>query len=139
MSNRKFTESYQYCRHNKNLLLVHLTFVTKYRKKILCDHFREEVKQFIYYACIDHHWYIQRMETDQDRIHIILQYNPTDSITKIVLTLKQLSTWQAWKQNERLLKQYYWKEHTLLSDGYFAASVGTVSKTVIEQYIEHQG
>ncbi|MDD6258243.1 MAG: transposase [Erysipelotrichaceae bacterium] len=37
------------------------------------------------------------------------------------------------------LKQYYWKEKTLRSDGYFATSVGQVSQATIEHYIENQG
>ena len=80
---------YQHRRHNKNLLMVHLIFVTKYRKKLFYGNFREAVKQYIFDACKDHHWYIRRMETDKDHIHILLQYNPTDSITNIVSLLKQ--------------------------------------------------
>jgi putative transposase len=38
------------------------------------------------------------METDKDHIHILLQYNPTDSITQIVSTLKQVSAYCAWKK-----------------------------------------
>ena len=79
------------------------------------------------------------METDKDHIHILLQYNPTDSITQIVSSLKQESTYHAWKLFYPMLRQHYWKERTLWSDGYFAASIGTVSMSVIEQYIANQG
>ena len=97
--------------------MVHLIFVTKYRKRLFYGAFREDVKQLLFEACVKHHWYIKHMETDKDHVHILLQYNPTDS----------------------MLKKHYWKEHTLWSDGYFAASIGTVSQSVIEHYIEHQG
>lgn len=130
---------YQHRRHNKNLLMVHLIFVTKYRKKLFFGTFRDDIKQCLFETCQKHHWYIRRMETDKDHIHILLQYNPTDSITKIVSMLKQCSTYYAWKKYPAFLKRYYWKEHTLWSDGYFAASIGTVSQTVIERYIENQG
>lgn len=79
------------------------------------------------------------METDKDHIHILLQYNPTDSIKNIVSLLKQKSTYMAWKEYNNMLKKHYWKEHTLWSDGYFAVSIGMVSQTIIEQYIENQG
>ena len=84
---------YQHRRHNKNLLMVHLILVTKYRKAILTGCFREDIKQYIYETCKVYHWYIKRMETDQDHIHILLQYNPTDSITEIASRLKQHSTY----------------------------------------------
>lgn len=130
---------YQHRRHNKNLLLVHLILVTKYRKKLFYNTFREDTKQYIFEACCKHHWYIKRMESDKDHIHILLQYNPTDSISKMVSILKQHSTYYLWKRHENFLKKQYWKERTLWSDGYFAASIGTVSQEVIERYIENQG
>lgn len=86
---------YQHRRHNKNLLMVHLIFVTKYRKKLFYGNFRDDVKQYIFDACKDHHWYIRRMETAKDHIHILLQYNPIGSITNIVRVLKQYSTYRA--------------------------------------------
>ena len=75
----------QHRRHNKNLLMIHLIFVTKYRKKLLLGDFRDSVKQYLFDTCVTNHWYIKRMETDQDHVHILLQYNPTDSITQLVV------------------------------------------------------
>ena len=85
--------------------------------------------------CVKNHWYVKRMETDQDHVHILLQYNPTDSITRIVSILKQHSTYLSWQQHSAPLEQHYWKKHVLWSDSYFAASNGTVSQAVIERYI----
>ena len=96
---------YQHRWHNKNLLMVHLIFATKYRKALLFGTFRTDVKQYMFDACIEHHWYIRRMETDKDHIHILLQYNPMDSITGIVSVFKQYSTYQAWKNHGHMLKK----------------------------------
>lgn len=95
---------YQHRKHNKNLLMVHLIFVTKYRKRLFYGAFREDVKQLLFEACIKHHCYIKRMETDKDHMHILLQYNPTDSVTKIVSLLKQYSTYYVWKKYPAMLK-----------------------------------
>lgn len=132
-------DQYQHRRHNKNLLMVHLIFVTKYRKPILTGGFRDDIKQYIFGTCVRHHWYIRKMETDRDHIHILLQYNPTDSVTEIASILKQHSTYLAWKNHSSILRHHYWKERTLWSNGYFAASIGQVSQSTIEHYIEHQG
>ena len=105
--------AYQHRRHNKNLLRVHLIFVTKYRKKLFYGAFRNDTKQ------------------------LLPQYNPTDSVTGIVRTLKQYSTYLAWKNHHSLLKQHYWRECTLWSDGYFVASIGQVAQATIEHYIEN--
>ena len=131
-------DPYQHRMHNKNLLMVHIILVTKYRKSLLTGEFRDSIKQYVYDTCVRYHWYIRRMETDKDHLHILLQYKPSDSITGIVSLLKQHSTYHAWKDFPYMLKTHYWKERTLWSDGYFAASVGQVSQAAIERYIENQ-
>jgi len=135
----KRMDQYQHRRHNKNLLMVHLIFATKYRKALLTGAIREDIKQLLFDISCEHHWYIHRMETDRDQVHILLQYNPSDSITAIAHALKQHSTWRIWQKHEHTLKRHYWKERTFWSDEYFAASVGQVSQRTIEHYIESQG
>lgn len=135
----KVNDNYQHRRHNKNLLQVHLIFVTKYRKQLFFNSFKNDIKQNIFETSKNHHWYIKKMETDKDHIHILLQYNPTDNVTNIVRILKQYSTHFAWGKYKNILEKEYWKEHTLWSDGYFACSIGEVSQEIIEKYIEGQG
>lgn len=94
---KKNDDSFQHRRQNKNLLMVHLIFVTKYRKKLLYGDLKEDIKQWIFDTSVKNHWYVKRMETDRDHIHILLQYNPADSVREIVAKLKQYSTFYAWK------------------------------------------
>jgi putative transposase len=77
------------------------------------------------------------MEVDKDYIHLLVQYNSTQSI----LSFKQLSTYRIWRQNDNqfYLRKHFWKEKTFWSDGYFSCSIGNVSREVIEQYINSQG
>lgn len=132
-------QKYQHRHHNKNLLMAHLIFATKYRKSILCNELRSDMKRYIYDTCRRYHWYIKAMETDNDHLHILLQYNPTDSISRIVSLLKQHSTYRVWQDHGPFLCKHYWKEKTFWSDGYFAASIGEVSSQTIEFYIANQG
>lgn len=37
--------------------MVHLIFVAKYRKKLFFGSFRNDVKRYLYEACVKHHWY----------------------------------------------------------------------------------
>ena len=52
-----------------------------------------------------------------------------------------MSTYRIWRQNNNqiYLKKHFWKENTFWSDGYFACSIGNVSKEIIEKYIQEQG
>ena len=132
-------DGYHHRGHSKTKLLVHLVFVTKYRKLILTGSFGIDVKQILFESAKRHHWYIQAMETDKDHIHILLQYPPGDSIRHIVSILKQENTYYIWRtHHHKTLARYYWAERTLWSDGYFAASIGDASIETIRQYITSQ-
>ena len=60
-------------------------------------------------------------------------------VSTIAKQLKQYTTYQMWKQYENILSKYYWKQKILWSDGYFVCSIGQVSQSIIEKYIESQG
>ena len=40
---------------------------------------------------------------------------------------------------DNFLKQYFWKEHTFWTDGYFICSIGNVSEETLKNYIKNQG
>lgn len=126
--------------HSKYLLMTHLIFVCKYRKKLLVK-FGNEIKQLFYDIADEKDLSIIEMEVDKDHIHLLVQYNPTQSILEIVRHFKQISTYRIWRQNNNhsILKKQFWVEKTFWGDGYFACSIGNVSKETIQKYIENQG
>ena len=77
----------------------------------------------------------------KNHIHILVQYNPMQSILEIVRWIKQISTYRIWRKNDNYiyLTEHFWKEKTFWSDGYFACSIGNISKETIQKYIESQG
>lgn len=126
--------------HSKYLLMVHLIFVCEYRKYLLVR-YGDEVKQVLNDIAEEKDFEVIEMEVDKDHIHLLVSYNPTQSILDIVRFLKQMSTYRIWRQNNNHLhlSKQFWKEKTFWSDGYFACSIGNVSKETIEKYIQNQG
>jgi len=120
--------------------MAHLIFVCKYRKSLL-DRLGVDVKSIMYTIAEENDFGIVEMETDKDHIHLLIEYNPTQSILYIVRLLKQVSTYRIWRQdnNRKYLRKHFWVENTFWSDGYFACSIGQVSKDIIEKYIQTQG
>jgi putative transposase len=53
---------------------------------------------------------------------------PKVSALSIVRKLKQESTNRLLKTQKEYLKKYYWDENTLWNEGYFASTIGNVSK-----------
>ena len=70
---------------------------------------------------------INIMESDCDHLHILVDIPP------------QISIYRIYRIHRTYLKQYYWKENTLWSDGYFACSTGDASNETIRRYIAEQG
>ncbi|MBZ5752497.1 IS200/IS605 family transposase [Metabacillus rhizolycopersici] len=124
--------------HSNFLLMCHLIFVCKYRKKLLIQ-LGNDVKQLMHDIANRYHFRIVEMEVDKDHIHLLIQYEPKMSILEIVRLLKQMTTFHIWKQHEKYLSKHFWKEQTFWSDGYFACSIGNVSKEMIQKYIHEQG
>lgn len=129
---------YERKNHSKFLLLYHVIFVCKYRRNALIG-IKKELKDTLLIIATKSNFEIVEMETDKDHIHLLVKSEPKYSILSIVRRLKQESTHRLWEQKELHLKQYYWGEHTLWSDGYFCSTIGSISKETVLEYIRNQG
>lgn len=124
---------------SKHYLKCHLIFVCKYRKKLLIGQLNDDIKQIFQSIADNSDFEIEVMESDIDHIHFLIRYIPRLSISQIVRRLKQESTRQIWLLHHSTLRQYYWYQYLLWSDGYFVCSIGEASPDTIRQYILNQG
>lgn len=132
-------ENYNHENRHKYYLKCHLIFCIKYRRKILKGGFDDNIKAIFQSIADDSDFDIDIMETDKDHIHFLISYPPKLSVTSIVRKLKQKSTIFAWHLYGNMLRQYFWKEKTLWSDGYFVCSIGEANPNTIREYIKQQG
>lgn len=132
---------HRYNHHNrrKYSLKVHIVLVTKYRKQTLTANICGDVKQKIYGISDTNGYGIIAMETDKDHIHFPISYDVTDRVCDIVKILRQETTYHLWQKYKDFLSRQYWKKKIFWSDGYFVCSIGEVSSTIIQKYIESQG
>ena len=131
----------QYHRNNrrKYLLLYHVIFVVKYRKKILTPTITATLKSSLQEIESGSDFQILEMEVDQDHLHLMIDVDPSVSISQIVRRLKQQTTSTLWKKHSAYLKRQFWLEKTFWSDGYFASSIGNANIETVRQYIQNQG
>ena len=132
-------ENYNHENRHKCYLKCHLIFCIKYRRKILKGEFDDNIKAVFQSIADNSDFNIDIMETDKDHIHFLISYPPKLSVTSIVRKLKQESTIFAWHLYGNMLRQYFWKEKTLWSDGYFVCSIGEANPNTIREYIRQQG
>ncbi len=124
--------------HARFLILYHLIFVCKYRKKLLIRS-GDETKRIFEDIATRSDFSFEAMEVDQDHINRQVKSEPRISPLAIVRKLKQESTVRLWRVHERELKRPFWKERTFWSDGYFCCTIGNASQETIKKYIKTQG
>ncbi len=72
---------------SKHLLMCHLIFVCKYRKKLLSK-VGDDIKQEVENIALKYDWVVIEQEIDSDHIHILIRYSPKWSILDIVQLFK---------------------------------------------------
>jgi len=124
--------------HNKTVLLYHLVFPSKYRRKI----FSEEVEATLKEICIgiSERYEIRFIEigTDKDHVHFLVQGVPIQSVTKIVMEIKSITARELYKHHSEIKKQLW--GGNIWTSGYYANTVGQYgNEKVIREYVQKQG
>ena len=123
-------------RHCVFNLHVHLVFITKYRKNVFSKPILEEMKQIFTKICTDFEAELIEFDGEKDHVHLLVNYPPKVEVSKLVNSLKGVSSRLLRKNHPKLLKSY-WKG-VLWSPSYFAGSCGGAPISIIRQYIEQQ-
>jgi putative transposase len=123
-------------RHCVSDIHVHLVFVTKYRKAVFEKKHLVTMKTIFEKVCTDFEAKLVEMDGESDHVHLLVWYPPKIPVSKLVNSLKGVSSRLMKKQHPELLKAY-WKG-VLWTPSYFAASCGGAPISIIRQYIEQQ-
>ena len=127
-----------YKSHNKTLLLYHLVFPLKYRKKVISEEIGEGLKEI----CIE---ISERYEIDfveigyeEDHVHFLLQSVPSNSVEKIIRTIKSITAKELFKRFPEIKKKSW--GGNFWTSGYYANTVGQyANEEAIRKYVENQG
>jgi len=123
-------------RHCVFMMHVHLVFVTKYRKKVFTNETLDAVEKIFSEVCKDFEAELVEFEGEEDHIHLLVDYPPKVSVSKLVNSLKGVSSRLLRKEYPSMDRNYY--KGALWSPSYFAGSCGGAPLDVIKQYIEQQ-
>ena len=119
------------------LMHVHLVFVTKYRRKVFTQQILEELRVIFTDVCTDFEARLDEFEGDGDHVHLLIEYPPKVSVSKLVNSLKGVSSRLIRKKNYPSVMNSLWGDN-LWSPSYFAGACGGAPLAVIRQYIEEQ-
>jgi REP element-mobilizing transposase RayT len=124
--------------HNKTLLLYHLVFPAKYRRKI----FSKAVEKTLIETCIEiserYEIHFVEIGNDEDHIHFLIQGIPTMSVTRIVQIVKSITARKLFSKHPEIKKKLW--GGNLWTSGYYANTVGQYgNEDMIKNYIKNQG
>ena len=116
---------------------VHLVFVTKYRRKVFTKQILDELKVMFTGLCIDFEARLVEFEGEGDHVHLLVEYPPKVSVSKLVNSLKGVSSRLIRKKRHPSVQNALWGG-SLWSPSYFAGACGGAPLDVIRRYIEQQ-
>jgi len=127
-----------YKRHNKTLLLYHLVFPVKYRRKVITEAISKTIKEICIEISERYEMQFLEIGTDDDHVHFLLQGVPTMSMDKIVRIIKSITARMVFQKHPQLKKDLW--GGNFWTSGYYANTVGQYGNMeVIKRYVENQG
>ncbi len=124
--------------HNKTVLLYHLVFPAKYRRKV----FTKEVENTLIKICIEiserHEINFIEIGNDEDHVHFLIQGIPKMPVSRIVQIIKSITAREVFREHQEIKKQLW--GGNLWTSGFYANTVGQyASEETIKNYVKNQG
>lgn len=119
------------------MLHAHLVFVTKYRHRVFTDTHLTRLEEIMRTVCTDFDTELVEFNGEPDHVHLLVNFPPKVAISKLVNSLKGVSS-RRMRQEFPELTRHYWRAKRLWSGSYFAGSVGAATISILRQYIEQQ-
>ena len=125
-------------KHVAHRLHVHLVLTTKYRRgAIVTDRVRELLKSVLTSVASDMGAEVTAVEADQDHVHLLIAYPPQLALSRLVNSLKGVSSRRLRQQDWPEVRRVLWGE-AFWSPSYCVVSCGGAPLEIVKAYVEGQ-
>ena len=124
---------YQHERHNVHLVVYHLIWCPKRRRKVLIGAIKARLEQLLREVAGSHGWTILELAIEPDHVHLFLRGDPYTAPSDSARLFKGRSSHVLREEFPELLKF-----PSLWTHSFFVSTAGNVSQEVIQRYIERQ-
>ena len=124
---------YQRDEHRVHLIVYHLVWCPKRRKKVLVGPVAKDCDRIIREKCSERGWQVLELAIQPDHLHLCVRAWPTTSAYEIVQQCKGRTSHDLRSKYRHLLRL-----PSLWTRSYFASTAGNVSAQTIQRYIEAQ-
>ena len=121
--------------HTKQMCKYHIVFTPKYRRKMIYNQYREDVREIIKQLCSYKGVEILGGNVMSDHVHILVSIPPKMSVSSFMGYLKGKSALMMFDRHANL--KYKFGNRHFWSEGYYVSTVG-LNEAVIKKYIQDQ-
>lgn len=121
--------------HSKWVCKYHVVFTPKYRRKIIYNELREDIKEIIKDLCKWKGIKIIEGHMMSDHVHLLLSIPPKYSISSVMGYLKGKSAMMIFERHANL--RYKYGRRNFWSTGYYVSTVG-INESTVAKYIREQ-
>jgi len=104
---------------------------------VLSDRAIEVIREAATKVCEDFQARLVELDGEDDHVHLLVEYPPTVALSRLVNSLKGVSSRHLRSKEFPEVMSKLWGEH-LWSPSYFAVSCGGAPIEIVRKYIEHQ-
>jgi putative transposase len=119
--------------HTVHLVIYHIIWCPKRRRKVLVGPVHDRLKQIIEEVVNENGWQIIELAIQPDHVHLFLRSNPYTLPTDIARLIKGRSSHDLRKEFPHLLRM-----PSLWTRSAFYSTAGNVRSEIIQKYIEKQ-
>ena len=121
--------------HTKWMCKYHIVFTPKYRRKMIYNQYREDVREIIKQLCSYKGVEILGGNVMSDHVHILVSIPPKMSVSSFMGYLKGKSALMMFDRHANL--KYKFGNRHFWSEGYYVSTVG-LNEAGIKKYIQDQ-
>ena len=122
--------------HSKWVCKYHIVFTQKYRRKMIYNELREDIKEIIKDLCKWKGIKIIEGHMMSDHVHLLLSIPPKYSISSVIVYLKGKSAMMIFERHANL--RYKYGRRNFWSTGYYVSTVGINELTVVKYRREQE-
>ena len=128
---------YRTGRHVVFSLQAHIVLVTKYRRGAISDRVRDVIVATANDVAKRYEFQILDIDGEDDHIHLVVDYPPKLSLSKLVMVLKANTAKKIREQRFDEVESVLWGDH-FWSPSYFVSSTGGASLEKVRRYVQDQ-
>jgi putative transposase len=125
---------YQHEQHSVHLVVYHIIWCPKRRRKVLVGPVRSRLEQISREVADDHEWTVIELAIQPDHVHLFLRANPYALPADNPRLIKGRSSHLLREEFPHVLKS-----PSLWTRSFFLSAAGNVCQDTITRYIERQG